>query len=199
MKKSIILSAVFIFDMVSVFAGPFGFSMGMTLDEITLACDGTEPKHIADDRYYVQPVKSHPLFDGYVVWVSETSGLYYIKGISKGIKANGYGTEVKQEFSKLLSPLERKYGKFKKIDDVEKDTLWDKEEFWMHSIARGARTYGATWIASAEDSNEKFDGLVMIGTGVKTRETYITGETYIWIEYVFQNYADAQDALDNVL
>ena len=114
MKKSILLSAFFIFGMVSVFTGPFGFSMGMTLDEITVACNGAEPKYIGDDRYYVQPAKSHPLFDGYVVWVSETSGLYYIKGISKEIKTTDYGTEVKQEFSKLLSPLERKYGKFKK-------------------------------------------------------------------------------------
>lgn len=179
MKKLILFSAIFVFGMVSVFAGPFGFSMGMTLDEITLACDGTEPKYIGDDGYYVQPAKSHPLFDGYVVWVSETSGLYYIKGISRGIKTTDYGTEVKQEFSKLLSSLERKYGKFKKIDKVEKDTLWDKEEFWMHTIARGARIYGATWIASAEDSIEKFDGLVTIAIGIKTRETYITNEAYI--------------------
>ncbi len=198
MKKAIILSALFIFGMVSAFAGPFGFSMGMTLDEIALACDGAEPKYISDDRYYVQPTKSHPLFDGYVVWVSETSGLYYIKGISKEIKTTGYGTEVKQEFSKLLSPLERKYGKFKKTDTIEKDTFWNKDAYWMHAIADGARTYEATWIAT-EDSVEKFDGLVTIAIGVKTRETYITSEAYIWIEYEFQNYDDAQEVLDDVL
>ena len=185
--------------MVSVFAGPFGFSMGMTLDEITVACNGAEPKYIGDDRYYVQPAKSHPLFDGYVVWVSETSGLYYIKGISKEIKPTDYGTEVKQEFSKLLSPLERKYGKFKKTDKIEKDTLWHNEQYWMRAIANGARTYEAEWIASSEDSIEKFDGLVTIAIGIKTRETYITDEAYIWIEYGFSNQADAFAELDDVL
>lgn len=198
MKKRILFLLGFFLLMSTAFAGPFGFSMGMTLDEIALACDGTEPKYIADDRYYVQPTKSHPLFDGYVVWVSETKGLYYIKGISKEIKTTGYGTEVKQEFSKLLSPLERKYGKFKKIDKIDKDTLWDKEEYWMSAIAKGARTYEAEWIAS-EDSIIKFDGLVTIAVGVKTRETYITNEAYIWIEYGFLNQSDAFDALDDVL
>ena len=48
--------------------------------------------------------------------------LYYIKGISREIKTTDYGTEVKQEFSKLLSPLEKKYGKFKKVDKLSKDT-----------------------------------------------------------------------------
>ena len=199
MRKSILLSAIFVFGMVSVFAGPFGFSMGMTLDEITVACNGAEPKYIGDDRYYVQPAKSHPLFDGYVVWVSETSGLYYIKGISKEIKTTDYGTEVKQEFSKLLSPLERKYGKFKKTDKIEKDTLWHNEQYWMRAIANGARTYEATWIASSEDSIEKFDGLVTIAIGIKTRETYITDEAYIWIEYGFLNQVDAFAELDDVL
>ena len=199
MKKSILLSAIFIVGMVSVFAGPFGFSMGMTLDEITVACDGAEPKYIGDDRYYVQPAKSHPLFDGYVVWVSETSGLYYIKGISKEIKTTGYGTEVKQEFSKLLSSLERKYGKFKKTDKVEKDYYLKEEEYWMHAIARGARTYEAEWIASSEDNIEKFDGLVTIAIGVKTRETYITNEAHIWIEYGFLNQLEAFAELDDVL
>lgn len=198
MKKTILLSTIFIFGMVSVFAGPFGFSMGMTLDAIAFACDGTEPKHIADDRYYVQPAKSHPLFDGYVVWVSETKGLYYIKGISKEIKTTDYGTEVKQEFSKLLSSLERKYGKFKKIDKVDKNNLWHEEKYWMHAIANGARSYEAEWIAS-EDSIEKFDGLVTIAVGVKTRKTFITDEAYIWIEYGFLNQSDAFDELDDVL
>ena len=182
MRKTILLSVFFIFGIVSVFAGPFGFSMGMTLDEITLACDGAKPKYIGDDRYYVQPAKSHPLFDGYIVWVSETSGLYYIKGISKEIKTTDYGSEVKQEFSKLLSSLERKYGKFKRIDKIEKDYHWKDEKYWMDAIAKGARTYEATWIASSEDSIEKFDGLVTIAIGVKTQEAAFFGDAYIWIE-----------------
>ena len=60
--------------------------MGMTIEDVTKACGGNEPEYISDDRYYIQPVKSHPLFEGYVVWISETEGLYYIKGISREIQ-----------------------------------------------------------------------------------------------------------------
>ena len=33
-------------------SGPFGFSIGMTYDEVKAACNGVEPEHIRDDRYY---------------------------------------------------------------------------------------------------------------------------------------------------
>lgn len=123
MKKLIsIFTLLFIYSL-SVFAGPFGLDMGMTIEDVTKACGGNEPEYISDDRYYIQPVKSHPLFEGYVVWISETEGLYYIKGISREIQANSYGTEVKQEFAKLLSPLERKYGNFEIIDEIVSDDV----------------------------------------------------------------------------
>lgn len=68
----------------------------------------------------------------------------------------------------------------------------------MRAIANGARTYEAEWNAS-EDSIEKFDGLVTIAIGVKTRETFITDEAYIWIEYGFLNQLEAFAELDDVL
>lgn len=78
MKKTILLSVLFIFGVISAFAGPFGLSMGMSLEEIVAECTD-EPKYIADDRYLIQPTKSHPLFENYIAWVSETNGLYYYK------------------------------------------------------------------------------------------------------------------------
>ena len=50
-------------------SGPFGFDIGMTYDEVKAACNGEEPQHIGDDRYYVKPIKSHPSFDRYIVWI----------------------------------------------------------------------------------------------------------------------------------
>ena len=67
MKKLIsIFTLLFVYSL-SVFAGPFGLDMGMTLEDVTKACGGNEPEYISDDRYYIQPIKSHPLFEGYVV------------------------------------------------------------------------------------------------------------------------------------
>ena len=198
MKKLCILFILF-FIPVAIFAGPFGLRMGMNLEELAEACT-EEPEYIADDRYYIQPKKSHPLFDGYVAWVSETNGLYYIKGISREIKTNDYGTEVKQEFSKLLSPLEKKYGKFKRVDKLSKDTpsYRRSDKDWMWTIADGSRTYEAHWEAT-EENVETFEGLISIAIGIKTRATYISNEAYIWIEYGFLNAIDGFDNLDDVL
>lgn len=198
MKKIFSIFTFLFICSLSVFAGPFGLDMGMTLEEVAEACGGIEPEYISDDRYYIQPVKSHPLFEGYVVWISEAEGLYYIKGISREIQANDYGTEVKQEFAKLLSPLERKYGKFAKIDKISKDSLFQDEKYWMTAVAEGSRTFEAHWSVS-EDDFEKFGGLTTISIGIRTQATYITNKAYIWIEYGFVNAVKGFDNLDDVL
>lgn len=201
MKKIFSIFTFLFICSLSVFAGPFGLDMGMTLEEVAEACGGIEPEYISDDRYYIQPVKSHPLFEGYVVWISEAEGLYYIKGISREIQANSYGTEVKQEFAKLLSPLERKYGNFEIIDEIVSDDVLPyklKQDSWMLTIAEGSRICEAHWSVS-EDDFEKFGGLTTISVGVKTQATYITSKAYIWIEYGFANAADGFDNLDDVL
>lgn len=180
-----------------VFSAPFGLKMGMTLKDIESVCT-SEPEYIADDRYYIQPIKSHPRFDGYIVWVSESNGLYYIKGISNEIATTNYGNEIKLEFSKILSSLERKYGKFKKIDNLAKDALWNEDKYWMKSIASGSRIYEAEWEASVGDA-EKFEGLISISLGIKTSKSYVDDRAYIWIEYEFSNAANGFDDLDDVL
>ena len=181
MKKLIsIFTLLFIYSL-SVFAGPFGLDMGMTIEDVTKACGGNEPEYISDDRYYIQPVKSHPLFEGYDAWTSET--------------------EDKQEFAKLLSPLERKYGNFEIIDEIVSDDVLPyklKQDSWMLTIAEVSRICEAHWSVS-EDDFEKFGGLTTISVGVKTQATYITSKAYIWIEYGFANAADGFDNLDDVL
>ena len=201
MKKLISIFTLLFICTLCIFAGPFGLDMGMTLDEVAQACGGIEPEYISDDRYYIQPVKSHPLFEGYVVWVGETEGLYYIKGISHEILTNDYGTEVKQEFAKLVSPLERKYGNFEIIDEIVSDDVLPyklKQDRWMLTIAEGSRICEAHWVTD-EDNFEKFNGLMTISVGVKTEATYITSKAYIWIEYGFANAVDGFDNLDDVL
>lgn len=175
--------------------GPFGFDIGMTYEEVKVACNGNEPEHIADDRYYVKPNKSHPLFEKYIVWISEAVGLYYVKGISSDIASSDYGTEAKRQFSNLLLPLEKKYGKFSLTDTIKSDYYWKGDKGWMKALKDGARTYRADWTVNKENYKD-FDGLYGIITGINAA-TYSTA--YIWIEYEFQNYDDARESLNDVL
>lgn len=179
-------------------SGPFGFDIGMTYDEVKAACGGSEPEHIADERYYVKPKKAHPLFEKYVVWISDAVGLYCIKGISRDIQTSDYGTEAKRQFDNLLSSLEKKYGKFSLTDTIKSDYHWKDEKYWMRALRDGARTYEAKWIVNQKKYSD-FDGLLVIYLGIDSMDKYSTSEAYIWIEYGFQNYNDAQEALDDVL
>lgn len=178
--------------------GPFGFDIGMTYEEVKAACGGSEPEHIADNRYYVKPKKAHPLFEKYIVWISDAVGLYYIKGISRDISVSDYGTEARRQFDNLLSPLEKKYGKFTLTDTVKPDYYRKDDKYWMQALRDGARTYRADWAVNRENRDD-FDGLYGIIIGIDSADKYSTSKAYIWIEYEFLNYDAAQEALNDVL
>lgn len=177
-------------------SGPFGFDIGMTYEEVKVACGGSEPEYISDDRYYVKPKKAHPTFEKYIVWISREYGLYYIKAISYDIHTSNYGIEVKNRFKDILNPLESKYGTFKKNDTIDKDYMFNDEQYWMTALKDGARTYSASWYTLKP---ENYNGLESIGLGIKCSNTYSTDEAFIWLEYGFTNYDIAQEALDDVL
>ena len=175
--------------------GPFGFDIGMTCEEVKLACDGREPEHISDDRYYVKPKKSHPRFEKYIVWISDVYGLYYIKAISGDIYSSDYGTELKKEFRNILSPLEKKYGRFEKTDTLKSDYYLKDEKYWTQALRDGARTYSANWCIM-KDNYSDYDGLFGIGLGTTATST---STTQIWLEYDFLNRTAAEEAFDDVL
>ena len=175
--------------------GAFGFDIGMTYEEVKEACGGSEPEHIADDRYYVKPKKAHPLFEKYIVWINDSVGLYYIKGISRNINTTSYGTEVKNKFKDLLSSLEKKYGKFEMTDTIKEDYYFKDEQYWMTALRDGARTYKANWTATKENY-KNFNGIMNISTGT---EAYYSTSANIWIEYAFINYFDAQESVNDAL
>ena len=195
MKKYILLFCLCFSSLFSVFAGPFGLEMGMNLSDITKACGGKRPEHIEDDRYFIKPVKSHPLFKGYTVWVNDKVGLYCIRGESEEFYSNDYGLELKEQMSKIIVPLEKKYGHCKVIDTLDTDALWKKDRDWMRALARGERRFEAVWLFDEVCE----DGLVYLAVGARTKATYKTNEPYIWIEYKFENHSDGFEDLDDVL
>lgn len=72
--------------------------MGMTIDEIAEQCE-EEPSFLQDDVYLVTPIKKHPLFSYYAVYVNESTGLYQIRAVSDSVTCNDYGTEIKNAFN----------------------------------------------------------------------------------------------------
>ena len=73
MKKKFL---ALIFGIISTFiyAAPFGLKMGMTIDVIAEQSE-EEPSFVKDDIYLIKPIKSHPLFDYYAVYINENERL----------------------------------------------------------------------------------------------------------------------------
>ena len=115
--------------------------------------------------------------------------------MSHDIYSSDYGTEPKREFEKILTPLEKKYGKFSRIDTVKSDYHFKDDKDFMMSLRDGARTYRAEWYAT-KDNYQDYDGLIGILLGINVSSF---SKAYIWLEYEFLNHDDAKDALNDVL
>lgn len=174
------------------FAGPFGLSIGMTLEEVTEACGGREPVRLEnDDRYLIEPEKRHSMFEHYAARIDDAQGLYYIWAISRDIFTSGYGAEIRSAFSALESSLSKSYGKpTKRIDEVAPDSYWTDEKYWMRALSQGARTLAAGW----EDNLP--NGLSGVYLGAQAE---YDSEGFIVLYYEFENHELVESAEDEVL
>ena len=131
MKKIFSILLISLLLPLSIFASPFGLKMGMTLDEITDACNGSKPVPVENDCYQIFPAKTHPLFKQYAVFVDEKHGLYCIKAVSEEISTNDYGTEIKNAFAETEGRISKTYGKSRLIDELSSDYYAKSEQYWV--------------------------------------------------------------------
>lgn len=141
------------------------------------------------------PVKAHPFFKQYIVFIDKEKGLYRIKVISDEIKTNEYGSELKQAFSDISKRVSEIYGKEKLIDKTSSDSIFLKDDsYWVKTINEGSREYGAVWNAPKKKKNKNnLDNIYM----------YVTTQSYpqigwIVLEYNFSNLKLIQKSQDDV-
>lgn len=192
--KKILLILLFTFLPIAIFAAPFGLSMGMSLDDITEACEGAEPRYIENDCYYVFPVKKHPLFKHYVAFVDNEKGLYCLKAISDDIQTNDYGTEIQNAFAEIKERVSKTYGRPRMVDEIASDSLWKDAKYWVDALADGARTYAAIWESSPKNKlNDDLDCVY-----IYTNAQRFPRSGWIILEYDFNNMQSVKDAQDDV-
>lgn len=192
MKKYILLFFL-VYISYSAFAGPFGFNSGMTLEEIATACGGIEPESIGDDRYLVSPIKSHPDFENYIVWVSKTNGLYYIKAVSKKIQTNGYGTDIKSKFYDIEFSLSRIYGKPTVTDKLDPKSIFSGEDYWMFTLSQGARELYDTWGLNKDKAMPDSINFIILYVAAENSQN-----GYIMLEYEFEIATKVKEEKDSV-
>ena len=189
-KKFLLVSVLFLFSGL-LFAAPFGLKMGMNLEEIKGACGGKRPENVQDDCYRIYPEKNHPLFEEYYAYVDEVEGLYYIKAVSARISVNEYGTELKEKFNEINARVSKSYGTPKITDEVNLQSIFKDDNYWLYSLGEGARVLSARW----ENANQLKDDLVYVYLYVSSRKS-----SYGWVnlEYRFTNASAVEDSQDDV-
>ncbi len=159
-------------------SGPFGLSMGMTLDQIKNKT-GKNPELVQDDFYSVTPPNTHDMFKSYIVQISPTYGVVWITAIGKDITTNGYGTQLKTAFDNLVSSIERTYGKYKRIDFLLSGSIWDEPNDFMMGLAKQERYLIAIW-EKEHDSTlpDDIKSIGVIATATSSSKGYISIEYY---------------------
>lgn len=194
MKKA--LSAVFALLATAVLnAAPFGLKMGMTMDEVLVASNGTplKPAPERKDAYSFVPAKPHPLFSRYYVLIDNKVGLYGIIAIGDELELDDYGTQIKDAFNNATTRVSKTYGNPLITDTIEPDTLLKDERYWSDAFHDGARKLSATWPYNANGTLGDNLLRIMI-TAVSTG--YQTG--CVVLTYSFTNAVTVQDEEDDV-
>lgn len=194
MKK---LFSILIFSLLSVaiFASPFGLKMGMSLEEIAEQCE-EEPSFVQDDAYLIKPIKRHPLFSYYAVYVNEKTGLYQIRAISDSVTCNKYGTEIQNAFNSLKDRIAKTYGKPRVVNTIDPSSIWkDDNNYWFQALKDGARQLSAVW----GEKTELADGLTgVVLDCVADNNIYHYDDAHLVLYYYFNNTAAVEDEQDEV-
>ena len=173
-------------------ASPFGLKMGMSLKEIT-AVSTAKPEKLDKGIYVIQPKKSHPQFKTYLAYVDKKKGLYQIRAVSPTIKTNPYGTELQNHFYDIKNRISKTYGEPIIRNEINENSPFQGDEYWLHTLKDGARTLAAIW---GKDSklDENLD-LIVLECGV---DNSLFGGPYLILFYYFKNSDGVEDDIDSV-
>ncbi len=193
MKRFLALLIFALFPL-AIFAAPFGLKMGMTLDQIAEQCE-EEPSYVKDDVYLVKPIKKHPLFSYYAVYVNEKTGLYQIRAISDSVTCNKYGTEIQNAFNSVKDRIAKTYGRPKIINKLDSNSIWTEDSYWFQALKDGARQLSAIW----GEKTELADGLVSVALDcVADTDAFHYQDAHLVLYYYFNNAGSVEDEQDSV-
>ena len=194
--KKLLLSFILCLLSAFLFAAPFGLKMGMTIDEIAEQCE-EEPSYVKDDIYLVKPIKKHPLFSYYAVYVNEKTGLYQIRAISDSVTCNDYGTEIQNAFNSVKDRIAKTYGKPRIVNKVDSSLseYMRQDKDWFYNLKNGAQQLSAIW----GEKTELADGLVSVALDcVADNSSFHWEDAHLVLYYYFSNAKSVEDEQDDV-
>ncbi len=124
-------------------SGPFGVTAGMPIDKLIGLGFAVAGKQLYIGKRV--PVQND-MFEAFVVFAGDKTGLCKITGNTKSISSNGTGAAVRAEFDSMVSLLAAKYGRPDiNIDTLSAGAIWKEPGEWMMSLLKDERTLISAW------------------------------------------------------
>ena len=161
--------------------GPFGISMG--------DLPGQHGCALYEDEDFVytcdEIAKLHPDIEHYVVWSSEETGVFFVRGIGYENENDKYGVSVKEVVEKIANQLTIKYGKWTDhIDDIAHTSIWTDPDEWAEAVSVDERVYIYRWKSVSE--NDIID-IALYADAIYVNDYNMAETTYLVLEFRFSN------------
>jgi hypothetical protein len=164
-------------------SGPFGLWMGMTADDFSLPLE-----EVSLCKFWAPEVpKPHSAFSRYLVLITPSFGLSWIKAVGPDISTSTYGIELRSAFDSMETKLTKTYGKSEISDFLIHDSVWSEPREWMQGLLNLERVLMAEW--SRDTGATLAHSLASVALVVGATDT---STAYIAIEYSFENAADGE-------
>lgn len=163
--------------------GPFGFAMGLTLDDMK-AMTGEKPELVSgtSNKYIISSApKPNSSFTDYVVTVGNEVGLCSIRGIGRDIATNGFGLQLQSKFDDLSKLLTEIYGDGNKTDSLLSGSIWKDADDWMMGLLKKDRYLISLWKGDKKPLPNDLKSIALAA------QANSRSEGYLLLEYEFTN------------
>ena len=161
--------------------GPFGFRRGMTKAEaIKLVGRGAIESEDGDVLVLKTAPRAHPDFFEYALFVSPVDGMLKLAAFGRPVDTNDFGSELRQEFLRLVKDISITYGKPTTYDYLKSGSIWNEPRDWMTGLIKKERVLDAFW-----------DGTPMSGmVGVEIQASAISSDLgHMTLTYEFDGWS----------
>ncbi len=158
--------------------------------------DGNEPgrprsrvRATERGKYRIDSVPApHSAFESYIVQVTPSFGLSWVKAIGKTMRCSACGIELRTEFDSLESRLSATYGKSHRTDMLIPGSIWDEPRDWMDALLVQERYLMTVWDSKHGSTlKDSLASLALIANALDASSGWVV------VEYSFEN-AEAADA-----
>ncbi len=189
MKKNVVIFSLFIFALLilprDVLAGPFGFQVGMTIDEIKRVIGkGSVTKGDVNIYISTKAPKGHSLFESFLLTIDPTKGLVRLEAYSSTIVTSVYGRELKLMYSEIEEALTNNYGNCtSSYDFLRVGSIWREPREFMMALLKKERFLAAYWEGDLKDD---ITNILLEGRALSrnTANVYVSYEFVGFYEYI---------------